>query len=307
MSEFIYPYYNVTNKVTLEDNVIKTQQGPFIKKEFSAYDLQYFAHSVTKQYEILTFMYTDKSLKTKKIQIYCNSAGEPFKELIAALNEKFPKKYLNNMDKAEALQIIKSVKTNILMPMALVFIVMCILTCSIAYPWLRHAFDKGHAEITVDKLIANHEIGTRNITIEGSVLDAIIQETTTTTYKGSTTKVISTFFPIVGPNWKENDPVKVVLQLGNLSQSQLDELGKYTLFTGVIRDIWWEGLESDKVDFFAKEFKVKADHPILIEVTNEKLNDQGALWVVGGILAFVFLILVIVLIVVMKQQRKQLV
>jgi hypothetical protein len=307
MSEFSFPYYSVTNKVTIEDNLIKTQQGPLIKKEFSTCDLQYFAHSISKQYETLTFMYTDKNLKTKKIQIYCNPGAAPFEGLITELNNKFPKKYLNNMDKEEALKIIKSVKINMLVPMILVFVIMGIIACSISYPWLRHCFDKGFAEITVDKLIANPDIGTRNLKIEGNVLNTIIQETTTTTYKGSTTETIHTFFPLVGPDWKENDPVKVILELGNLSPSGIDELDKYNLFTGVIRDIWWEGLSSDKVDFFDKEYKIKLDKPILIEVTYKKRNDQEVLWVLGAIMGVVFIILLIAFIVVTRQQKKQLV
>ena len=302
MKEFNFTYYTAKNVVTIDDQTIKAKSGPFIKHEFAAKDLQHFYNFETKDYHVLYMTYFNERMpKAKKVQLYSQDGAGDFKNLCEELKEKFPAKSLNHLPEAEAFKMMKTANPKKWAPIAVFFILSICMTI-IFYPMLMHYFDKGFAEVTIEDFLANPNIGTRNISINGLLLDAGLEETTTTTHKGSTTVTKSNFIPMVDSAWAEGDPIKTVLEFGEMTSSEYDEAISQFQFTGVIRDIWWEGISSDNIDFFKTEYDLKfAGTPVLIEVTNSRHNDGYIIWVWGG---SILLILILVVIVAVRMNRR---
>jgi len=295
MKEFNFTYYAAKNVVSIDDKTIKAKSGPFIKHEFSVKELQHFYHFATKDYHVVYMTYySERTGKTKKVQLYSQENTGDFKNLLDELAQLFPNKSLNHLPEAEALKMLKVANPKKWVPIAVFFLISLCMTIFF-YPMLMHYFDNGFAEVTIEDFLANPNLGTRNLNIEGYLLDAGLEETTTTTSKGSTTTTKSNFIPMVDSTWAEGDPIKVVLEFGEMTASEYDEALSQIQFTGVIRDIWWEGIDSDNIDFFKKEYNLVFDaNPILIEVTNSRHNDGFVIWIWGGTLIFILIIVVIV-------------
>jgi hypothetical protein len=80
-----------------------------------------------------------------------------------------------------------------------------------------------------------------------------------------------------------------------LSESGFDEALNQRQFTGVIRNVWWEGISSDNIEFLKEKYKLRMDGtPILIEVTGTTANDGFVIWVWGGAMVFILILVIIV-------------
>ncbi|HXB41785.1 MAG TPA: hypothetical protein VNZ49_14690 [Bacteroidia bacterium] len=291
MKIFTFQYYTTKNSLTVNDFSIKAQMGPLVKKEFVPASLQYFYRFKTVQYETLFATYTNEKGKTKKIQLY-SSLGQPqFDEMMQYMEEKFSGHSLNHLPQAEALKMMNVANPNKWVP-PFVFILLSVCMTIFFYPMLRHYFDRGYAKTTIENYISNPDLGTRNLTINGYLLDVGVKETITSSKNSPST---STYIPMVGENWKEGDPVKIILEFGSLSESGFDDVVKQTEFTGVVRDVWWEGIASDNLDFLKDKYKLNfPDKPVLMEVTGEVKNDGFVIWVWGGTLIFILVLVVVV-------------
>ncbi len=49
--------------------------------------------------------------------------------------------------------------------------------------------------------------------------------------------------PVVGPDWSPGDPVRIILEFRMLDEEQALKLKENTEFEGVLRRVWWEGLD----------------------------------------------------------------
>ena len=295
MKEFNFTYIAAKNVVTIDEQTITAKSGPFIKHEFSVKEFKHFYRFETKDYHVLYMThYSERTGKTKKVQLYSQDGLGDFKNLCDELQQKFPDKSLNHLSEAEAFKALQVANPKKWAPVV-VFLLLSAFMTAIFYPMLIHYFDKGFAEVTIEDFLANPAIGTRNLSIEGSLLDAGLEETTTTTSKGSTTTTVKNFVPMVDTTWTEGTPIRVVLEFPEMSAAEYDEVLTQIQFTGVIRDIWWEGLASDNMEFFKTEYGLVFDgDPILIEVTNTRENDGFVIWVWGGTMLFILIIVVIV-------------
>jgi len=299
MKTFTFQYYTTKNSLSADDFSMKAQLGPLIKKEFAATSLQYFYRFVTSQYEVLYLTYTAENGKTKKISLYSNLGQLQFAEMIEYLQQKYPKQSLNHLPQNEALKMMHVANRNKWVP-PFVFILLSVCMSIFFYPMLRHYFDKGYVTTSIESFIANPDLGTRNLTINGYLLDVGVKETVTSSKSSSSHS--STYIPMVDSTWNEGDPIKVILEFPSLSSSGFDEVIQQTEFTGVIRDIWWEGMSDDNLDFLKEKYKLDfPEEPIMIEVTGTTENDSFIIWVWSGTMVFI-LILVIVVAVKMKKE-----
>ncbi|HET6991036.1 MAG TPA: hypothetical protein VFJ43_06920 [Bacteroidia bacterium] len=300
MKEFNFNYFTAKNSVSIDDFLIRTKTGPFIKKEFPITNLQSFFIFYNNTYQSVFFIYTDDKGKSKKIQVFATPAEVGFTELVNELNARFPSKSLNHLSDAEAFKAMKVANPNKWAPFVAFFLILFVM-CGILYPQLRHYFDYGFANTTVTEVGEKKDLGTRNINITGILLDKSLEETTTTTNKGSTTTTVSVYVPMVDSSWKEGDPVKVILSFDKLSDDEYSQVLESNSFTGVIRNVAWEGIESKQTDFLIKTYGLKfPDKPVLVQITNEKHNDEWVIFVMG----LIVVILVIVFIIVAIKRRR---
>ncbi len=294
MKEFSFNYFAAKNSVSIDDFSVKIKMGPFIKKDFQLANFQNYYMFDNDQYRSVYFLYTDDKGKSKKVQVFSTPAEMGFTELMKELNDRFPTKSLNHLSEAEAFKVMKTANPKKWAPFAVISIVMLVM-CGILYPQIHHYLDHGFANATVTEVAEKKDLGTKNISISGLVLDKSLEETTTTTNRGSTTKSTSVFIPMVNENWKEGDPIKVILSFDKLSDEEYSQILDSHEFTGVIRDIAWEGIGSKQIDFLTTNYNLKfPEKPVLVQITNEKHNDRFVVWVLAlvmGILLIVFVIM----------------
>lgn len=296
MKEFSFNYFAVKNTVSIDDFVIKTTSGPFIKKEFQTANLQNFYLFDNDQYRSVYFLYTNEKGKSKKTQVFATPAEMGFTELVKELTERFPNKSLNHLSEKEAFAAMKVTNPNKWAPFV-AFALILLIICGILYPQMRHYLDYGFTNASVTDVAEKKDLGTKNISISGILLDKSLEETTTTTNRGSTTKSTSVYIPMVDENWQEGDPIKVILSFDALSDGEYSNVLDSREFTGVIRDIAWEGIGNKQIDFLKTNYNLKfPEKPILVEITNEKHNDGFVVWALAltmGILVVIFIIVAV--------------
>ena len=158
---------------------------------------------------------------------------------------------------------------------------------------------------------ANSDIGTRNVTIQGHLLN-VSEKDSTRKYDRVTrnvTYVADYYVPIVDSKWVKSDPVKIIIKFSYWNQSDFDAIKNGTSFTGVIRNIWWEGLPSHITDEFVKDDNLKFDNnTILIEIS--EMGNVGSLIlkiVIGTIIAGVVFPILIATLVYFRKRQKQLI
>jgi hypothetical protein len=296
MKEYKFSYMTAKNTVAFDDISFRAKIGPIIKKGFSTTNLQNFYLFSNNDYQALYITYLAENGKAKKVQLFAGYGEASFKELVDDLSAKFPAKSLNHLTEAEAFKIMKTANPNKLAPVV-VAVVMILLAGIFMYPMLRHALDFGYEVVTVEQLIADADIGTRNVKVRGLLIDSGVEETIKS--RKSSTTTVTTYYPMVDTSWREGKPINVILQFG---ESYSGDKFEETEFVGVIRNVAWEGIGSDKLDYLKDNFKLNIPaEPLLVEVTDQRRNDIWSLYVFGGIDLFV---LVIVLIVARRMKSK---
>jgi hypothetical protein len=300
MKEFRFSYFTLNNTVTIDEHTLRAKTGPFIKKEFSLNNLQHFYLFDNKDYRSVFLVYMDDKGKNKKLQLMSTPAEMGFTELVNELQQRFPGNSLNHLSEAEAFKTMKTANPNKWAPIAAFLIVFALMTVGF-YPSLRHYFDFGFSKVNAQEIYQGKFPDSRNVTISGILLEKALEETTTSTKNGHTTTTVSEYIPMVDENWKEGDPVKIVLSYKKLSTLEYEHVFSIESHLGVVRDIAWEGLEKSQTDFFKNNYGLNIDKDaILIQVTNQTHNDEWSFYALLGVAA----ILGIIFLIVARKRRK---
>ncbi|MBI3511614.1 MAG: hypothetical protein HY064_13215 [Bacteroidetes bacterium] len=293
MPYFQFKYMTNTCTANIDDFTVATTTGPFVKKNFAFNDILNFYYQQKSTLHSIIITYNDANGKKKKTMMYANPGEPGIQQLNAYLMEKIPGKSVNGLSEKEAYRAM-AISNPAKLAMVLVFVIMTAILGVVLFPGLTHYFDYGFQQVQVNDVALGKISGSRNVVIQGGLVNAGEEETVTSTNRGSTTVTHTTYVPIVGDEWKEGDPVAVVLKFNELSDADYNAALAQHSFVGVIRNVWWEGIGSDKVNYLKEHFQLNIpSKPVLIEVTNQEHNDAYAIWVFGGIEAVVLIILVI--------------
>lgn len=266
------------------------KRGPFHKKTFPFASIQNWYVYEDKTYRSMFITWIDDSGKLKRIQLFAQ-LGEPgFTDLVEAFNQSMGAKNLNHLPKKEAFKVMKAADPKKIGALG-AMIVILILTTTFMYPGLRHFLDFGFEEATVQQLV-DDEIGTRNLNLIGVPLEETLEETTTTRKSGSSTTSTKLFIPVVDDDYNYDRPVEVMLMLDDPDDSEYYSALNDVEFTGVVRNIAWEGMEEDQKEFFYTEYGLEvSDDVILFEVTGEEHNDAAMFygWLgINGLFLLIF-------------------
>jgi hypothetical protein len=292
MKEFTFNYFAAKNSVAFDDFIVKIKIGPFRKYEFAFPNIQNFYVFDNNQYRSIFITYTDDTGKNKKVQVFSTPAEMGFNQLAAELNAKIPQKSLNHLSEKEAFKVMKTANPKKWAPVV-AFLFMLVVTSAFVYPGLRHYFDFGFADATVAEIGEGKDVGTRNIHITGQTLDQPLVETSSSS-QGTKPTSKTTYIPLVSEDYVDGDPVKVILKFDGLSDFEYQEELHKTDFTGVVRNIAWEGIGNDQVDFFKQHFQMNfPSAPVLVEITNTEHNDFYALAVLVGMAVVIGIIVLI--------------
>jgi hypothetical protein len=293
--EYVFAYMTAKNSVTIDSYSVLCKIGPFRKKQFAFNNIiNFYVFNNQNQYQSLFITYTNDSGKTEKVQMYSQFGEQGFNELITELSNRIPNKSLNHLPEKEAFAAMKVANPKKWGAIVAFLIIFAVVTVFFI-PALMHYFDFGFQETEVQQLIKGDMPSTRNLLLAGQPLYENLEETTTTTRKGSTTTTKKVYIPIVPPDWDYDSDIKVILQFDELTDDEYGSVMESSEFVGVVRNIWYEGLEKDQIEFFNTEYpdlKV-ADDAIMFEVTNETHNDSLMFFVWIGINGFLLIIFLV--------------
>lgn len=287
--EYIFSYMTNKNSLMYDGMNITIKQGPFRTTTFPFMSILNWYVYEEKTYRSLFITYTHESGKQKKAQLFAQ-LGEPgFAAVVEGLNASIGAKCLNHLDKKEAFKIMKTADPKKVGALAAMILILA-LTTSFMLPGLIHFFDFGYDdEVFVEELVAG-EYDSHNMTLYGYPLQETLEETYT---KGSTT-TITYYVPMVHETW-DSDPLQVIMKFNETEYDNADE--DAIEFTGVARNIMWEGMDTDQKEFFSSEygFDVSED-VILFEVTGEERNGgmEFFIWcLINGIFVVIFVVMLI--------------
>jgi hypothetical protein len=293
--EYVFAYMTAKNSVTIDSYSVLCKIGPFRKKQFAFNNIiNFYVFNNQNQYQSLFITYTNDNGKTEKVQMYSQFGEQGFDELINELNTRIPNKSLNHLPEKEAFAAMKVANPKKWGAIVASLIIFAVITVFFI-PSLMHYFDFGFQETEVQQLIKGDMPSTRNLLLAGQPLYENLEETTTTTRKGSTTTTKKVYIPIVAPDWDYDSDIKVILQFDELTDEEYGSVMESSEFVGVVRNIWYEGLEKDQIEFFNTEYPdlQVADDAIMFEVTNQTHNDSLMFFVWIGINGFLLIIFLV--------------
>ncbi len=286
--EFIFSYMMNKNSVSFDGTSVIIKRGAFHKTTFPFHSINNWYVYEEKTYRSLFFTYTNEAGKAKKIQLISQLGDIGFRDLVEELNMSIGAKGLNHLTQKEAFQVMKATNPKKMGALAAMIIILA-LTTTCMLPGLLHYFDFGFEDADVEQLIAGEDLGTRNLNLWGIPLEETLEETNSK--NGSTTSV-KYFIPIVGADWDYDQPVEVIMLLDNASEDEFYELYDEVEFKGVVRNIWYEGMDQDEIDFFGSEYGLDvSDDVITFEVTGEEHNDSMMFFVwcfINGLFIIIF-------------------
>lgn len=297
--EFAFSYMTGKNSVTLDSYNVLCKMGLLRKKQFAFNNILNFyvftnVNQKHNQYQSLYITFTEENGKTSKVQLLSQIGEQGFNDLVAELTARIPNKSLNHLPEKEAFAAMKVVNPN-KWAAAIAFLVIFSVITVFFVPTLIHYFDFGFQEVEVQQLNEGDLPSTRNLLLNGQPLYESLEETTTTTRRGSSTTTKKIYIPIVAPEWDYDSDIKVILKFDELSDEEYESVMSSSEFVGTVRNVWFEGLEQDQIDFFNNEYpdlNVPND-ALLFEVTNETHNDSLMFFVwigINGLMLVIFAI-----------------
>lgn len=237
--------------------------------------------------------------KTKVFRANANLGDPEFARFVDTIAHYRPEADLRQYDSKAAHRMMGATNISAIVPV--VMTALFTLGAFVAVlPWFIHGVDGGHAEIEVARFAdADFEPESRNVTIDDGqfLIDAAVQIETTSDSGTS----IQYAIPIVPPDWKEGDPVHVVLKTPDLSMEEAANLDPMAGIDGVLRNVLWEGLPADEADYLRSTHGLKlADDVVEVEY---QADTKLQMYIGIGIVLLVGVLMTIVSIVVARKQK----
>lgn len=292
---FTFQYTVISIEANLEGNQLSVKQGiRNFKIAVSEIHQMWMGKMPPGDFMELVIVTKNSAGKEKKFRFYSNDGEQGLKDLADELARQRPSADLRNLSREDAFARMKATDTAKVAFWAVPFIIVAVLAAGTS-PFLVHGLDKGSAAVSADDLKDGNNTGTRNLSVQGRALNQGLEESTTR--KGKTT--VRMYFPVVGPNYQEGAPVHLLVQTGNLTEAELNEVLGKNEFQGVLRNVLWEGPSSKQVKFFKSEYNLPmADNVLLLELG---ANTSTDLYIFIAILTVTFVIMAGVMIVLKRQ------
>lgn len=291
--EFKFKFKVVTITAILDETSLTVKQG-LAKWRVGLADLR---HLYVIEQEgvglvmILSYEAGPNKLKHRRVTA---SPGQPgFDALIKALLARRPDIDIRDKPIPEAYALMRlSNNLKWLVPAIVGSIVLALMSL-FAIPYLLHGLDSGKQVIDVTQCSTTCDVNTHNLVVRGKLLmDAAIEKETTHRRGGVSVKY---YIPLVPKDYKPGDPIYMVVETSRLSPLQLKKLAALHSFRGILRNIWFEGLDSDVVDFFRQKSGLNiADQARLLDLDASPSSDLWLALLILGVSLFVLAIAFVV-------------
>ena len=260
---------------TIEDDVLVVKTGmKTIIVPLPKLQHVYVSSAANREHEELLLAHRTPKGTLKRSRIYANLGDDSFAALVQTLISQRPETDISHLSLEDAWQKTgsKPLKWTAI-PIALLGL--WLLVAVLMTPFWVHGLDTGSAQISATALIAGEPINTRNLAVRGHAdLGRSVADNGADGRRPPTT-----WIPLGGA------PASLILKV----RGELDpELITQTEFTGILRNIWWEGLSWKAHDLFRDAKIPLSDHVLVLEY---QANPQDDLTLgVGSLFGFLLLI-----------------
>ena len=170
--------------------------------------------------------------------------------LLEALGERCPDLEIARKTPQEIRRLIHGPNIKALLPHVAGLLVTTIFAF-LFMPMILHGFDSGHRTVDVSDFASpDFESRPRNLTVIGRPLLEMAMVNSQERHGGLIRQI---FVPIVGDGWQRRDPVAVFARVDGLDEEAYAAFSGAREVTGLLRDIWWEGLRAGQREFFTNE------------------------------------------------------
>ncbi|MCA9537266.1 MAG: hypothetical protein KC620_00175 [Myxococcales bacterium] len=230
--------------------------------------------------ELVLAWRTDKG-RHKRARIFADAHEPEFARLVDALLARKPGIDLRGLSPAKAYaQMGARELDGVVLPA--VMAVAMLLVAFMFGPLIVHGFDRDHAEVTIEQLASGERPATDNLSVRGKLAleHGLIDP-------GKSGGEGSVWLPLVPEGWTPEAPVAVVLHAQGRVTADLDALVARDVYSGIVRDVWWEGLDDRRVRALAERGVRLADAPLLLDYGATPGADLGIVGVVLGLMALI--------------------
>ncbi|MBN2494096.1 MAG: hypothetical protein JXR96_05860 [Deltaproteobacteria bacterium] len=299
--EYKFKFTVFTVTATLDDVQLTVKQGPRrMKADLATLRYLYVLDHANVGHELILACEVAPG-KLKRIRFNSDFGQAEFGALVDALVQLKPEIDIRTLPIGEAHKKMGATNFVALAPV-IAMLAVTGLVAVLFVPAFIHGLDSGSQTVDVKDCLGECELQTRNLIVRGVVLgDESIQKETTT--EGSSAKTIEYFFPLVSEDWKPGEPVHWVIKTPELTDAEAEKIDPAAGIQVVLRDVWWEGLDSDAEDYFKNEIKlVLAEDLRMVEYQADTALEAG----IGlGVVGFTLLVMAIIAIVTYVKNRKR--
>ncbi len=257
---------------------------------------------VTKhgQYEELIIAYDKPDGSRGIVRTYANAGSTQFKALADDLAALKPNADLRGRPRGEALKTMGARDTQLIAMVAVPIVVNLLLFAGMS-PFIIHGLDEGSQTVGAGELRTT-KLTTRNLVLTGE-LDVERYLEVTNTENGRKTSA-SYEFPVFPPGAPDDAPIPVVLKTRELSDSRVTELAQAGRWKCTLRNVLWEGLDSDDRDYMHDKLHLNVSKDTaLCELSDE--DDPPLIAMIGGLLCGGLGVSGIIVLALWLQRRKQ--
>ncbi len=289
--EFRYTVFNVSAR--LDERRLEVRAG--VRTSAAPIDRLQHLHvhrDAGRGVDELLLSYALPGGRLRRIRVFADSGQAGFDALVDGLLARRPDIDIRELDRREAWDRTGSRELDrIVLPgMMAVAIIGLALMFS---PRVLHGLDRGEATIDAAALAAGERPETRNLTVEGrALLDGVLfADQDPGRADGPTTA----WLPIVDPDWRPGEPVGVLLELRNRTRADILAIAEQPRFSGILRDIWWEGLDQRRRAAFDKQGLALTADLALVEYGATPGSDLAITIGVIGLLGTMMLAVIVAL------------
>lgn len=300
MDTFAWRFLTIAVDASIDDAGLQVKQGIRTWRVALA-DLRHLYVRRTGQGQYDEMIVGAEVSGKKKVFRFSGEAGHPgFAAFTQAVLARRPDIDRRAMPEKDALKLIGAKNVELITGVVTFAIILGIVMVALL-PKLIHGLDGGHEKVKISKLVKGYSPGTSNLTITDARVDTSHALSLTTVSKrngietGRSTKF---YIPLVDKDADDDDPIKVIIETKQLSNSEMSELEDSDAIKGIVRDTLWEGLGSSQRDYFIEKAHRKlAKNVLLLEYKAEARDDLVLFGVATGVTTFILLVIGVVIVV----------
>ncbi len=164
---------------------------------------------------------------------------------------------------------------------------------AMVFPSANHILDNADQSILAQELIDGKKIITRNITItDARVLKKYYEKRVVIgrSYGSPQRESYVYKFAIVPKAYKDGDPIHIIFNTSDPDIYKVSDILKQTNFSGVIRNIWWEGVSDSTVDYFQNDLGYPLSKDVYLLDNDDNGGDLLLVSIMFGALLFILLV-----------------